>query len=46
MTVKLIHTDGSLAVPIPSDIIPQNDQYNVFQTQEGVILCIPDKTLT
>lgn len=41
MTVKLINKDGSLAVPIPSDIVPQNERYNVFQTQEGVILCIP-----
>lgn len=44
MTVKLINKDGSATLPIPANINPQHEEYNVFQTQEGVILCIPVET--
>jgi len=41
MLVKLINKNGSVTLPLPADINPQHEEYNVFQTQEGVILCIP-----
>ena len=44
MLVKLINKDGSVTLPLPADINPQHEEYNVFQTQEGVILCIPVDT--
>ncbi|MGF2385145.1 hypothetical protein [Lentilactobacillus otakiensis] len=41
MTVKLINQDGEMALPIPGDICPKDEVYNVFQTDNGVLLCIP-----
>lgn len=41
MSVKLINQEGKLVLPMPGNIDPKYEQYSVFQTKEGVILCIP-----
>lgn len=44
MPVKLINHDGKIMLPIPADIYPPQKVYNVFQTEDGVLLCIPYAT--
>lgn len=45
LTVNLINHDGEWALPIPGDISPKYESYHVFQTEEGVILCVPLRAL-
>lgn len=45
MSVKLINQQGKLVLPMPGNIDPKYEQYSVFQTKEGVILCIPFEEL-
>lgn len=46
MTVKLVNHVEEWALPIPGDISPKYESYHVFQTEEGVILCVPVKVLS
>lgn len=46
MTVKLINHDGEWALPIPGNISPRCESYDVFQTEDGVLLCVPSSIPT